>query len=560
MNEKCKNCGAQFMIENDDLKFYEKISPTFNGKKYPVPQPTECPDCRQQRRLAFRNERMLYHDNCACCKEPMISIYSPDKKYQVYCSKCWWGDTWDSMVYGRDYDFSRPFFEQWDELWESVPKLNLLVLGENENSAYTHDNYRLKNCYLTFDGEQAMDCYYGETFSKLKDCVDFLNIQQSELCYECVNCVDSYKLMFSRYCYNCSNSAFLVDCVGCKNCLGCVNLHRKEYHIFNKPYSSEEYNEKLKVLNLSNYNHLQNFKKEFEEFCTSQPKKAMRGMKNENVSGDNLVECKDTFESFDCRGLRDCKFCTNVIMGAQDCYDVNIWGDSLSLAYNSAGVGAGAQEIIASYYAGFNANNIYHSAFCWRGARNIFGCVRLGHKEHCILNKQYSEDEYQQLASKITEKMIESGEFGQFFPIQLSEFGYNETVAQEYYPLTKEQVLEKGYKWKDPDPKEYQKQTYKTPDDIKEIKDSIIQELLACSDCGKNYKIIKQELEFYRKMNLPIPHKCSDCRHGDRMKLRNPRKLWERKCNKCNTEIKSTYSPERTEEVYCEKCYLEIVV
>jgi hypothetical protein len=490
----------------------------------------------------------------------MISIYSPDKEYEVYCSNCWWGDTWDPLSYGRDFDFSKPFFEQWQKLWDTLPKLNLLILGDNVNSDYTHDNYRLKNCYLTFDGEQGVDCYYGETFAKIKDCVDFLTLQNSELCYECINCVDSYKLMYSRFCYNCSNSAFLVDCVGCKNCYGCVNLHRKEYCIFNKQYSKEEYEEKIRLLNIQNYHHRQKFRKDFEEFCAEQPKKAMRGNKNENVTGENLVECKDSFESYDCRGMRDCKFCTNVIMGSEDCYDVNVWGDGLSLAYNSVGVGAGLQGVIGSYYAGFQANNIYHSAYCWKGAKDMFGCVNLSHNQYCIFNRKYTEDEYHKLAAKIAQHMIETGEWGEFFPIPLSQFGYNETVAQEYYPLTKDQTVAKGYKWKDPDLREYKKQTYNIPDDIKDVSDSILEETLACVDCGKNFKIIQQELTFYRNQGAPVPHKCSDCRHLDRLRLRNPRKLWDRKCYKCASEIKTTFSPDRPEKVYCEECYLKEVV
>lgn len=567
MQKTCKNCTQQFEVTDGDLKFYDKVSPIINGKKHSVPPPLLCPDCRQQRRLAFRNERMLYHNKCNLCGESMITIYSPDKKSPVYCTGCWWGDKWDSMEYGRDFDFSKPFFKQIKELWDVVPKLGLLVLGDNENSDYTHDNYKLKNCYLTFDGEQAVDCYYGETFDHLKDSVDFLAVKQSELLYECINCQNCYNVMYSRFSYNCSESAFLDNCIGCKNCFGCANLHQKEFYIFNKQYSPEEYKKKVKSFNVQNYSDLQNFKGEFEKFCAQQPKKVFHGKMNENVTGDNLVGCKDTFESYDCNGLRDCKFCTNMIMGANDCMDVNIWGDRLSLAYNSAGAGAGSQNIIGCYYCGLNSNNIYHSIYCWQGSSNLFGCVGLGHKSNCILNKQYSKDEWGSLVSQIIEHMkntaatagSSTGEWSEFFPIPLSAFGYNETVAQDFFPLTRDEAIKKGYKWKDPDPKEYKQQTYEVYDDIKDVPDSIINETLACEECGKNYKIIPQELVFYRKMNVPVPHKCSICRHFDRMAQRNPRKLWKRECNKCNEPINTPYSPNRPETVYCEKCYLKAV-
>jgi len=36
---------------------------------------------------------------------------------------------------------------------------------------------------------------------------------------------------------------------------------------------------------------------------------------------------------------------------------------------------------------------------------------------------------------KIIEHMQKMGEWGEFFPSSLSPFGYNETVAEEYYPI-----------------------------------------------------------------------------------------------------------------------------
>lgn len=560
MTKLCKNCGVNFEIEDEDLKFYEKVSPVFDGRKFKIPEPVECPDCRQQRRLAFRNELNLYHNKCALCGKKFISIYSPDKPYKVYCPECFFSDKWDAMDYGREFDFERPFFEQFKELYDEVPKLGLLVLGDSTNSDYTHDSYRLKNSYLVFDGEQAQDCYYGETFLLLRDSCDFLSVQNSDLLYECVNCTQCYNVKYSRFCHNCSDSSFLTDCVGCKNCFMCANLHRKEYHIFNEPHSPEEYKEKIKSLELNNYSNLEKAKKMFEDFSKTQVKKAYRGHMNENVSGDNIMNCKNVHESFDCANLRDCKYCTNMLMEAYDCWDVDIWGDRLNTAYNCAGIGAGAQQLIGCYYCGFDSNNLYYSIMSWKGSHDIFGCVNLVHKKNCILNKQYNEDEYQKLAANIAEHMIKTGEWGQFFPVKHSSFGYNETVAQQFYPLTKEESDKKGYNWKEKDPQEYKKQTYEIPNDINEVPDSVVDEVLACDDCGRNYKIIPQELKFYKKHEVPVPRKCFFCRHKDRYNTRNPRKLWNRKCDNCGISIQTAYSPERPEKVYCGQCYLKEIV
>ncbi len=105
--------------------------------------------------------------------------------------------------------------------------------------------------------------------------------------------------------------------------------------------------------------------------------------------------------------------------------------------------------------------------------------------------------------------------------------------------------------------KDYISQTYKVPEKIIEVEDSICDEILACEETGKNFKIQKVELDFYRKMNLPIPKYCPDVRHFKRLQLRNPRKLCGRKCMKCGFYIETTYSPDRPEKIYCEECYLK---
>jgi len=65
MQKKCKKCSINFEITNEDLEFYKKVSPVFNGEKIEIPTPTLCPDCRQQRRISFRNFYKLYKSKCS---------------------------------------------------------------------------------------------------------------------------------------------------------------------------------------------------------------------------------------------------------------------------------------------------------------------------------------------------------------------------------------------------------------------------------------------------------------------------------------------------------------
>ncbi len=98
--KNCQNCENEFLIDEQDQAFYKKID---------VPQPTLCPKCRYQRRLIHRNELNLYRRTCDATGESIISIYRPGVVFPVYKQAAWWADGWDAMEYGRDYDFSRPF-------------------------------------------------------------------------------------------------------------------------------------------------------------------------------------------------------------------------------------------------------------------------------------------------------------------------------------------------------------------------------------------------------------------------------------------------------------------
>lgn len=560
MTKNCQHCSEPFEVTEDDKVFYDKISPTFNGKAFAIPEPTLCPDCRQQRRLALYNRRQLYTRDSSFSNKPIISIYSSEKPFKVYESDAWYSDKWDPLEHGRDFDFSRGFFEQFRELMEEVPLLALVLLGDNnENSDFNNDNANLKNCYLCFDGGTGLDSYYGESFVKATDCMDFLFLEDSELCYECVYCYESYNLKFSRFCKSCTDSWFLKDCVGCSNCFGCVNLHNKEYHIFNKPYKKDEYLEEMKKFDSGDYEAIQEMRKKAEEFFVTQPVRAIHGMQNENSVGDNLNHCKNAYYCFDSNYLHDCKFCSDSQTGANDSWDIDVWGEHMELCYEACVVGSHVSRVMFSHYVSEGAHDVYYSLLCSRNVKNLFGCIGLRHADHCIFNKQYSEGEYEKMVARIITHMQKTGEWGEFFSPEISAFGYNETVAQDHYPLEKEKAMNDGFLWRN-EPEQMPEvekviEASKIPPNIKDFPDQALDWAFICEKSGKPFRVVAPELRFYRKMNLPVPHLHPDERHRERLALRNPHHLWKRKCAKCDKEIDSSFAPDRPETVYCVECY-----
>jgi hypothetical protein len=190
--------------------------------------------------------------------------------------------------------------------------------------------------------------------------------------------------------------------------------------------------------------------------------------------------------------------------------------------------------------------------------KNSFGCFGLKQKRNCILNKQYSEADYLALRQKIIARMKADGEYGAFFPMEMSPHGYNETMADAWYPKSAQEVKEKGWHWEQRLPFTKGKATLaEIPDNTADVDDSITKEVLCCQQCQRDYRIVSQELRFYKKHGFPLPEECFQCRRTRRMSQRDARKFWDRKCDNCAGEIKTTIEPKRVQKVFCEKCYLD---
>ncbi len=545
---KCAQCQSSFKVPEMQENFFKKVG---------LPGSKLCPDCRRQRRFAFRNERRLYQRKCDLTGKQIVSIYAPDSKYKVYDQHEWHSDKWDAFEYGRDFDFNRPFFEQMDDLMCDVPKISVFT-SLNENSDYTNGAQQDKNCYMLFVSDHDEDCLYSYAIDSCKDCIECLNCYKCQLCIECIDCSDCYNVAYGEKSHNCRDSYFLSDCKSCQNCFGCYGLRKKQYHIFNKPHSQEEYKKKLKELNTGNIDAINQAKEIFAEKVSQQQiHQYYNGNNNDNITGDHVINCKNCIECYDSGYLEDCGYLI-FSYKSKDCFDGHVVVDKCELCYET--ISTINQYNTHFTFNSWHSNNSQYLDHCI-SCEDCFACSGLKKVKYCIFNKQYSKEEYEELRAKIIEHMKKSGEWGEFFPISLSPFGYNETVAQEYYPLKREEVLEKGWKWRDEEDESaaYQGPKAEIPKSIKDVTDNITEKILICKKSKKPYKIIGQELRLYRLLNLPLPRLCFDERHLERIQKRNPRQLWKRNCQKCNKEIQTTYSPERPEKVYCEQCYLKEV-
>lgn len=555
----CNNqwCGQKFQISDEEKTFLERISPVFNKKKYDIPLPNICPQCRMQNRVAHRNEQYFYHHTSAVSGKPLISLYSPDnawaKDFKIVSNDEWWSDDWDGVNFGKDFDFKRGFFEQFFELSQNIPKVNLIQVS-NENSPYTTGTGYCKNCYLINSSENCENCYYGKLLQTCRDVMDSSYAYDSELLYECFYVRNCYNCLYLSYSQNCFDCSFSENLKGCKNCLLCTDLSNQEYHIMNKPVSKDEYKKKLETV-MGSYAQMMKAKAFLLDLRKKRVHKYANIVSCENSTGDFLTTSKNCIDCYDMNDSEDCRY-VQVGVNVKDLIDCSNMYLKPELCYQVLGT-IGIYNVIFSIYI-FHSHDVMYSEFCYN-SEYLFSCSGLRNKKYCVFNKQYTKEEYEKLVPRIIEHMQTNEEWGKYFLMKYSPFGYNETLASEYIPLTKKEVEERGWKWHEEElaSKNYMGPSATIPDHISEVDESITKKILVCEISGKPYKIIPQELQFYKKMGIPVPRICPDERHKCRMLFRNPLKLHARNCEKCGKLVESTYSPNRPERIYCEQCYLK---
>ena len=567
-NKICQNCKNGFIVRPDDFSFYKKIN---------VPSPTFCPECRMIRRMLWRNVRSLYKRNCGLCNKSLISMYGQMSNAPVYCRECWNGDVWSPFVYGKEYDFSKNFFVQLKELFNIVPRFYAYHTRSLIRSEFTNFSGDNKDCYLAYSIIDCENILYSEVIDKSKNSMDCYSVQKIDNCSYNIDCEGNYNSHYAIESRSCIDSYFIYDCVNCSNCCLSSNLRNQSYVFKNVKLSKEEYQKAFSELELGKYKGFKKAKDSFDQMLKTETIHRFSQIYNsQNVIGDYIGNSKNVFKSFDVQNSENVAYSVRVLDNTKDSYDLQ-------------GVASG--ELI--YESMASSFKTYKNFFCYitlesreceyslilKNCSNCFGCVGLTNAKFCIFNKQYSEKEYFEIVDKIKKQMDEMPyidkkervfKYGEFFPYDMSPFGYNETNAHDFFNIKKEEAIAKGYPWKDKEKINYQTTVNSSdlPDDVNDTNEDILKEIINCPNngdqdfqCTSAYRIVPDELQFYKQKNLPLPRFCPNCRHYDRLKYRNPIKLYNRGCmnENCKNVFETTYSPDRPAKIYCEKCYQQKV-
>jgi len=540
-----------------------------------------------KRRMLWRNERNLHKRKSSLSGKELISQYADDSHFPIYDVYEFHARDWTPA--SLEYNPGRGFFEQFRELQLKVPRCALLTdLQSIENgSTYQNSASRNKRCYMVSASGDNEDCLYSNNLDYAKTSIDCLWCRRVEYAYECIDSLDCTRTFFCDESRQCIDSWFLYDCRNCLNCFGCAGLRNKSYCLWNKQLTKQEYEAQVgKILENLTLEQINDFQLRLKDVSLSFPRKYAHidPQSESTCTGDYIINSQNVFKSFTVHESQNVRYCSKLIAG-RDCLDVTDWGDPAELCYESITIGKGAYKVLFSSNCWPECRELQYCDSC-SNSHHLFGCAGLKNASYCILNKQYTEKEYNELVPVIIQDTKKRGEYGEFFPKEFSPFSYNESVAQENFPLIKAEALKQGFNWREGDERNYRVtiEAVNVPKNIKEVDDSILDKIIGCAhkgernhECATAFKIVAEELKFYRRFGLPLPQLCFNCRHAARFAHRNPPRLWKGYCKcagqksenglyqntaehqhgegKCSNKFETSYASDREEIVYCRQCY-----
>jgi hypothetical protein len=542
--KNCEKCNQDFTIEADDFEFYEKMD---------LPAPEMCPVCRWKNLLAFWVFGRFRITKSALSGKTIITVFPESVPFPIYDRAEFVSDAWDPLTYGKDYDPSRSFIEQFVELQSVVPHPHQTGI-KNLNSDWTDDMWESKDVYLSRSGLHLESVTYGYRVLNCKNCVDVTMCWDLDRSYDCLYCFKSYNLKYSFNSRDCLDSYFLYDCRNCQNCFMSWNLRNQKYCILNQPYSKEDYFKKIEGYNLSSYASIESLKKEFWQHIRQDAvHKQDYNLQAVNSTGNFLNNDKNCYQCYYIEDSENCRYCFR--------------GRSREMIDSVGNLDCekGALEV----QTGHNYNNLcclYTNNCRYSGYLDVcdeceycFGCSGLRKKKYCILNKQYSKEEYESLVEKIKADMKNRGEWGKFFPLSTAYCGYNLSLAQMQFPMTKDEALAFGAKWEETVEPKYENiiSGDDLSDTISEVKDDITKQRILCPETKLSYNITQSELAFYREHNIPLPRRHFDWRTLERFKPFSLMIIPQKgTCYFCKKEIEHYYAPELGfQKIACLECY-----
>lgn len=551
----CKKCGQSFRVEKEDIDFYKMLR---------VPPPTLCPLCRKKRRFGhLMRAPKFFKRKCSVPGhvEEVISVYPPDSPHQTYDFTYYRSDGWDGVSYGVRMEPHAPFFSQFRDFFFKIPHVALERDPAGVGVDYTLGGRGGKNNYYCAMAYESEECSYCIDARFSRSMVDSNFVTHTSFGYELVGTEASNASRFLVQCTNCLESSFLYDCKNCSYCFMSANLRNRSYVFYGEQLTKEEYVNRMSNLHLGDRTVQNDCKNEFEKLLNHTLRRAVHTTNCVNSVGDHLEECRDCYFTFRSAKSERCRYCDN-LLGTKDSMDcVNVLGER---CYESV-VAVPGNAFFSMYTR--NSTFVEYCVECY-DCSNCFGCVGLKNKQYHIFNTPYQENEYWGALDVLKANMLGRGEYGEFFDLSMGLMPYQSSSGQLYFPLTESEARAQNIPWyREPEPNipegiRLRDPQREVPSNVRDVPENVVNDALVCEKTGKPFRVVPDELQFYRKMNIPLPTKHPWERMVTRVGFEGGTVLYPFTCPRCGTATRAVYTPEEQKRltVLCEPCYLKEVV
>jgi len=279
----------------------------------------------------------------------------------------------------------------------SRPKRPITIL-RSQNCAFGSYVYDSKGLYYAFDCSQCEDSFYMYDSFGSRNSMDCDFAVNSELCYESVDIFKCYNSKYLRRCENLVDSAYSYDCSNCNYVFGCVGLKNRSYCIFNRQLDEASYKAWRDYYDKQ---PRETILAALETIMTYYPLTQTNELHNQNSPyGNNTSFCKNCYMCFDARNDEDCghlydsqnhKMCYDSTQSARSelCYEMTDSGDSFNCNYTV-----------------FSAKcvNTWYAIDCYN-LKDSLGCFYLNNKQYCILNRQFTKEDYERISKPLIEDL-----------------------------------------------------------------------------------------------------------------------------------------------------------
>lgn len=550
----CALTGEKWIMTDEEIGWYRKFN---------VPPSKLSPLARMKTLYGYFIVFDIWYNRHFENGKPIISNIHPSTEISVLPDNEWFAKDFSEI--NLKVVLNSSFFNQLYKLSRLVPRaagynfvppknsLAFLSFGDQDSFFVLASNStRCTSCTNVYHAEDSAEC--AMTYSVKKSC----NILHSDRIYNSA---------FVRESYDCLNCYFVFDCRNCEYCFGATNQRHKKYLWFNEQLTENEWQKRFSEISLLSFEKRECLEKQFHELVSAAvwPQNFNNG--DENSTGEYLNK---TIDSKDCYYISTpgCRNLDHVTYGLTDAPSHDVYLGSGIMAssdsYYSIGI-SNSSKINFALSINSECFNCEYCESCYN-CENCFGCVGLRHKKFCLLNTQYTEEEYWKVLDELKCAMLSRGEYGELPPVNFSTQVCQTSGLGVAYGASDAECLLFGAKDIKPsddgaegsslDPSFFHLVS-EIPDLI-EDKEKVAKITWWDEKMKRRFSYLLPELEIYKQLKIAPPRKHPTRRITDLYREMNMPIFFETECQKCQKIIstaKNQAYPNR--KIYCHDCYLK---